>query len=319
VFAALDLGTNNCRLLVVRPVGAGFRVVDAFSRIVRLGEGLAASGRLSRDAMDRTIEALKVCATKMRRRNVTRMRCVATEACRKATNCAEFLDRVRHEAGLELETISTGEEARLALAGCAPLLDYDHEHAVVFDIGGGSTELMWVDLRRRDRPELRGFISLPCGVVTMAERWAHRRDTPEAWTGMVEDVARRLTPFEATWGIGERVAKGQVQMLGTSGTVTTIAGVLLDLPRYERDRVDGTWLAFGDVGRISHRLMAASLAERANHPCIGVNRADLVVPGCAILEAIRLAWPVGRVRVADRGVREGLLLELMQAADRDRR
>jgi exopolyphosphatase/guanosine-5'-triphosphate,3'-diphosphate pyrophosphatase len=319
VFAALDLGTNNCRLLIVRPHGQGFRVIDAFSRIVRLGEGLAATGRLSTAAMDRTIDALKVCASKMQRRGVTVVRCVATEACRKATNCAEFLDRVRAETGLELDIISSGEEARMALAGCLPLLDYSHSHALVFDIGGGSTELMWIRLNQGRQPEMLGFISLPCGVVTMAERWAAQRDTEAAWDGMVAEVAGRLRPFETTWNIGEHVQRGGVQMLGTSGTVTTVAGVLLDLPRYERDRVDGSWLSFDDIGRVSRQLMLASLAERAANPCIGYSRADLVVPGCAILEAIRLAWPIGRLRVADRGVREGLLLELMNAADRGER
>ncbi len=316
VFAALDLGTNNCRLLIVRAAGQGFRVIDAFSRIVRLGEGLAATGKLSDAAMDRTIDALKVCASKMRRRGVTALRCVATEACRKASNCAEFLDRVRAETGLDLDIITSAEEARMALAGCLPLLDYAHSHALVFDIGGGSTELMWIRLAEGSAPQMLGWISLPCGVVTMAERWAAQRDTPEAWDGMVAEVAGRLAPFEMTWRIGEQVGRGGVQMLGTSGTVTTVAGVLLDLPRYERDRVDGTWLEFGDIARISRQLMMAPLAERAANPCIGFNRADLVVPGCAILEAIRVAWPVGRLRVADRGVREGLLMELMNAADR---
>ncbi len=317
VYAALDLGTNNCRLLVVRPAGQGFRVIDAFSRIIRLGEGLAATGRLSTAAMDRAIEALKVCAAKMRRRNVTRARCVATEACRKASNCAEFLDRVRDETGIELDIITSAEEARMAVSGCAPLLDYGHSHAVVFDIGGGSTELMWLKLQPRRDPELLGWISIPCGVVTMSERWARETDAETAWRGMVAEVAAYIAPFEQTWRIGEQVARGGVQMLGTSGTVTTVAGVLLDLDRYDREQVDGRWLDFEDIAYVSHELMLAPLADRAGHPCIGANRADLVVPGCAILEAIRDTWPVGRLRVADRGVREGLLLGLMQAADRE--
>ncbi len=316
IFAALDLGTNNCRLLVVRPTGTGFRVIDAFSRIVRLGEGLSATGRLSPAAMDRAIDALKVCAAKMRRRGVTRARCVATEACRKAVNCAEFLDRVEDETGITLDIISSAEEARMALAGCATLLDHDHRRALVFDIGGGSTELLWVKLEG-GAPELLGWISLPCGVVTMAERWAGRADA--SWDGMVAEVAERLRPFEMTYNIAAEVAQGGVQMLGTSGTVTTVAGVLLDLPYYDRARVDGSWIDFADVDRISARLANSSIAERAAHPCIGPNRADLVVPGCAILSAIQRTWPAGRVRVADRGVREGLLNGMMQAADEEAR
>ncbi len=205
----------------------------------------------------------------------------------------------------------------MAVSGCAPLLDYRHRNAVVFDIGGGSTELMWLKLRPRLEPELLGWISLPCGVVTMAERWAGVADAETAWRGMVDEVAARIAPFEATWKIGEQVGRGGVQMLGTSGTVTTIAGVLLDLDRYDRDQVDGRWLDFEDIAYVSHELMLAPLADRAGHPCIGASRADLVVPGCAILEAIRDTWPVGRLRVADRGVREGLLLGLMQEADRE--
>jgi exopolyphosphatase/guanosine-5'-triphosphate,3'-diphosphate pyrophosphatase len=318
-YAAIDLGTNNCRLLVARPTAYGFRVIDAFSRIVRLGEGLQASGQLSEAAMERSLAALKVCAGKMRRRGVTRARAVATEACRKAANCAAFLDRVEAETGLRLDIISTAEEARLALAGCAPLLDYEHRHALVFDIGGGSTELLWLELERSRAPRLVGWVSLPCGVVTLAERWGGRDIRPGTYAGMIEEVSDMLSPFEMAHGLSRHVAEGRVQMLGTSGTVTTIAGVILELPRYDRSQVDGCWLDFADVLVVSRRLATTSMEDRLAHPCIGSDRADLVVAGCAILEAIHRTWPTPLLRVADRGVREGVLLDLMHEAEREGR
>jgi exopolyphosphatase/guanosine-5'-triphosphate,3'-diphosphate pyrophosphatase len=310
VYAALDLGTNNCRLLIARSMGEGFRVIDAFSRIVRLGEGVTASGRLSEEAMERTVAALRICASKMRRRKVTRARNVATEACRRAENGLEFLDRVRAETGLHLDVISSGEEARLAVAGCASLVTPEAAKALVFDIGGGSTELMWLGRDARRRPKLDSWISLRSGVVTLAERYGGREVSPEAFEAMVDDVAAELAPFAARNAMPEAAA--ETQMLGTSGTVTTLAGVHLDLARYERARVDGLWLDFGAAEAVARRLRAMTYEQRAAHPCIGRERADLVIAGCAILEAIRRAWPMPKLRVADRGVREGVLLSLMR-------
>ena len=308
--AALDLGTNNCRLLVARQRGDGFHVIDAFSRIVRLGEGLAASGRLSDAAMTRTIAALRICAAKVARSGAGRARYVATEACRRATNCAEFVERVRRDTGIRIEIISSGEEVRLVVAGCAPLLDPRVAYALVFDIGGGSTELAWLSLAGRspDDAALIGFCSLPHGVVTLADRYGGHAVSPATYEAMVAEMCTAIAPFEAQHRIGAEIAAGRVQLLGSSGTVTTLAGVHLDLPRYDRNRVDGTHLGFRDIMQASRRLAALSWQERAAHPCIGDERADLVLAGCAILEAICLAWPVGRVVVADRGIREGILL-----------
>ncbi|MEE9139238.1 MAG: Ppx/GppA phosphatase family protein [Alphaproteobacteria bacterium] len=314
-YAALDLGTNNCRLLVARPTRDGFRVVDSFSRIVRLGEGVSRSGLLSGAAQRRTIDALSVCVAKMRRQKASRMRSVATEACRRASNCDRFIDRVAAETGLDLEIISSAEEARLALAGCAPLLGDACDHALVFDIGGGSTELMWLNVPAAGEPWAESCMSIPCGVVTFAERYGGGRMPEETYRAIVERVAELIAPFEARHRIRERVAAGAVQMLGTSGTVTTLAAVSLGLSRYDRSAVDGTYLTFDDVADLSRRLARMEEAERAANPCIGHARADLVVAGCAILEAICRAWPVGRLRVADRGVREGILLGLIGAAD----
>ncbi len=316
VFAALDLGTNNCRLLVARPRDDGFRVIDAFSRIVRLGEGLGQNGALGEPAMSRTIDALKVCAQKIARRGVTHARQVATEACRRASNCRDFLGRVEAETGLVLEIISSREEAELALAGCAPLLDPARPYALMFDIGGGSTEVLWLKVGPRRALELIDWISLPYGVVGLAERHGPDAALTQWYADTTDEVAALLAPLEARHEIAKRIASGEVQMLGSSGTVTTLAGVHLKLPRYERAYVDGTYLQFDEIDRVSRELAALTGPERAARPCIGGERADLVVAGCAILAAICRTWPVGSLRVADRGVREGILFGLMRGGAR---
>ena len=315
-YAAIDLGTNNCRLLIARPNGRHFRVIDAFSRIVRLGEGLASRGLLSEEAMSRAVEALKVCAYKISRRGVTHARSVATEACRRAANCTEFLGRVRSETGLDIEIISSAEEALLAFNGCAPLLSARRPRALVFDIGGGSTELGWLRLRSNRPPQIIDTLSIPVGVVNLTETYGSSRIAPEIYDSMVADVTGRLRAFAGRNGIDRRVSAGAVQMLGTSGTVTTLAGVHLGLPRYNRSIVDGSYLDFTAISGLSRKLAAMTCDERSAHPCIGPDRADLVVAGCAILEAICSLWPVGSLRVADRGVREGILAGLIQANGR---
>ncbi len=321
VFAALDLGTNNCRMLVARPNGARaaglgapqpgeFRVIDSFSRITRLGEGLSRSGELSLEAMDRTIDALKRCAEKMERRRVTASRQVATEACRRAVNCEQFLDRVVRETGIQLEIISPHEEATLALKGCAALLDRSTPFAVIFDIGGGSTEVLFV---RIDATSLsvEGCISLPMGVVTVAEDCGGGDLSERTYGAVIEHVAKQLAPFEQHHDIRAKIDAGAVQMIGTSGTVTTLGGLHLGLDRYDRAAVDGLTLDFGVLEKISRALCGMTIQQRAAEPCIGWQRADLVLGGCAILEAICRLWPVGRLRVADRGLREGLLMDLI--------
>lgn len=308
--AALDLGTNNCRLLVARPGAGGFRIVDAFSRVVRLGEGLEESGRLSEAAMKRAIEALRVCAAKIRRRNVSQGRYVATAACRNAANCDEFLDRVESETGLSIETISAEEEARLTVAGCFPLLEEAARHSLVFDIGGGSTEVMWL-ARNGEAHEMVDWISMPFGVVSLTEKFGQGPFDVEMWDDIVEELLARLSPFCEVHGISGHVSRAEVQMLGSSGTVTTLAGLMMKLERYDRSRVDGSFLEFTDIHRLSKHLSGMTARDRAAHPCIGSDRADMMAAGCAILEAICRRWPVGRLRVADRGVREGILVDLM--------
>jgi len=312
VYAAIDLGTNNCRLLVAKRSREGFRVIDAYSRIVRLGEGLAANGRLSEEAMDRALAALTICAEKMQRRGVTRARSIATEACRTADNGPGFVERVKRETGIELDIVSTADEAQLAVGGCAPLLDPEHAAALVFDIGGGSTELMWVHHEGKPKPEILDWTSLPCGVVTLAETYGGESVSQDLYAEMVADVSARLLLFKQRLAERECPQK-RFHLLGTSGTVTTIAGVHLGLKRYDRAKVDGAWVGLDDVAEVTKTLLGMTLSERAAHSCVGQERADLVLAGCAILEAIASAWPAERLRVADRGLREGILFSLMEA------
>jgi exopolyphosphatase/guanosine-5'-triphosphate,3'-diphosphate pyrophosphatase len=294
-------------------VPGDFRVIDSFSRITRLGEGLSRSGVLSAEAMDRTVDALKRCAEKMERRRVTASRHVATEACRRAVNCDTFLERVARETGILLEIISAHEEAQLALKGCAALIDRAIPYALIFDIGGGSTEVLFV---RIDGAALsiEGCVSLPMGVVTVAEDCGGGDLCERTYRAVMDHVTRQLTPLEQQHAIRDKIAAGMVQMIGTSGTVTTLGGLHLKLLRYDRAAVDGLTMDFAALEEISRALCNMSVHQRAAEPCIGWQRADLVLGGCAILEAICGLWPVGSLRVADRGLREGLLMDLIHPA-----
>ncbi len=312
-YAALDLGTNNCRLLIARPARQGFYVVDAYSRIVRLGEGLIQSGRLSDAAQERAVEALKACAEKLRRREVHIARSVATEACRRATNGAAFIERVYAETGIALDVITAAEEARLAVLGCQSLIEPRHDQALVFDIGGGSTELSLVDIDRFGETSIQAWTSVPWGVVSLAEteplNHATKAERLESYGRMRQRVMEHLSVFAKE--IADKLDPAGFQMLGTSGTITTLASLHLGLPTYDRRQVDGCWVPQVSMRGISAMLSERSPEERAQVACIGTERADLVVAGCAILEAILDSWPVERLRVADRGIREGILRTLM--------
>jgi exopolyphosphatase/guanosine-5'-triphosphate,3'-diphosphate pyrophosphatase len=311
VYAALDLGTNNCRLLIACPAGDGFRVVDSFSRIIRLGEGVSATGCISDAAIERAISALSVCRDKIQFRKAGRLRLIATEACRAASNAIGFQNRVAAETGIQLEVIDRETEAALAVLGCSPLLDPDGRGAILFDIGGGSTELVRIERNRSQpdaEPNIKAWMSIPLGVVTLAEHFGGRDVTAESYERMVKEVAQHVTPFAAEHG-GDLA---DMHLLGTSGTVTTLAGVHLNLARYDRRRVDGIWMNNADITATIARLLRMSYRERAENNCVSVERADLVLAGCAILDAIRNAFPLPRLRVADRGLREGMLVEMMR-------
>jgi exopolyphosphatase/guanosine-5'-triphosphate,3'-diphosphate pyrophosphatase len=309
-YGAIDLGTNNCRLLIARPSDGGFTVIDAFSRIVRLGEGLSRTGELSQDAMDRAVGALGVCAEKLRRRNVSLSRSVATEACRRAKNGDEFAERVRNETGIVLDIIEPAEEARLAVLGCHKLLEPGDGPAIIFDIGGGSTELVLVD-QDDGTPRIRAWWSAPWGVVSLTESEGKEAlEGPErvkAYMRMRERARRAFANF-ATMLPENREG---IRLLGTSGTVTTLASVHLALPSYDRRAVDGLHVPIEAMQKISSMIASMDYDERSALPCIGNERADLVVAGCAILEAIMEIWPAKNLGIADRGIREGILRSLM--------
>ncbi|MGR3783232.1 MAG: Ppx/GppA phosphatase family protein [Albimonas sp.] len=339
-YAALDLGTNNCRLLIAEPDPAGFRVIDAFSRNVRLGEGVETHGELSRAAMSRTLDALRICASKIRRHEVSRCRIVATEACRRAANARSFLRRVRRETGLEMEVITPEQEARLALAGCAPLLEAQAESLMVFDIGGGSTELIWLDLagcapaerqdlilalapgrggpdrselRRAARERIVDWISAPVGVATLHDRYADVESDADRYALMAchfEDHIAGFLPYEDESAAAKLPG---LQIIGASGTVTTIGALRLGLTKYDRAKVDGMWLERSASARIARHLIDLGPEGRRTHPGVGPDRAELVIAGAAILQTILRLWPAPRIRVADRGLREGMLYSLMWA------
>ena len=318
-YAALDLGSNNCRLLVAYPNregrSDGFSVVESFSRVIRLGVGLGnrtggESGALAPAAMERALSALAICRDKLRRHPIAAVRAVATDACRRAINGAPFLARIERETGISFEIISAAEEASLALAGCAPLLASGPPFALVFDVGGGSSELMWVEANG-GHPNLIDFISLPVGVVGLSESLGSE---PAAFEAMVAVAAEKLGEFERRNGIAMRVAAGEVGLVGTSGTVTTVAALHLGLASYDRSKVDGLEMTIDNVRAVTQRVLAHSTEELTQDPRIGRTRARFVLPGIAILEAVLRAWPVRRIRVADRGVREGILYQLMAVA-----
>jgi exopolyphosphatase / guanosine-5'-triphosphate,3'-diphosphate pyrophosphatase len=311
VYAALDLGTNNCRLLIATPAGDGFRVVDSFSRIIRLGEGMSATGFISDAAIERAVAALSICRDKIQFRKAKRLRLIATEACRAASNGESFRQRIAAETGIRLEVIDRETEAALAVIGCSPLLDQKGRGAILFDIGGGSTELVRIERNPGEQdasPRIKSWMSIPLGVVTLAEHFGGRDVTPASYALMVREVAQYVAPFAAEHG-ADLV---DMHLLGTSGTVTTLAGVHLNLLRYDRRRIDGVWMNDADVTATIARLLGMSYHERAHNNCIGTERADLVLAGCAILDAIRHAFPLPRLRVADRGLREGMLVEMMR-------
>lgn len=324
LFAALDLGTNNCRLLVAKPAfhqdggSKTLKVMDSYSRIVRLGEGVSENGLLSEEAMRRTMKALSTCKNKLLRYGITKSRFVATEACRRARNAEMFLNQVEQELGLSIDIISNEEEARLAFLGCSSLLARDTRYALAFDIGGGSTEFMWVKIdadapiNSHKRHLIQDWLSLPYGVMNMSEQFGGPAYTEMYFEEIVQRIASLLVELEENNQIASRIWHDHVQMLSTSGTVTTLAAIHLNLPHYDRSKVDGLKLSISDIRGATQTLLKMSHAERANHPCIGSSRTDFILSGCAIFEAIARTFPIDKITIADRGVREGIIVSLMR-------
>ena len=320
-YGAIDLGTNNCRLLIARAHHNGFQVVDSYSNVVRLGKGLSSTGRLSDESMDAAVEALGVCAGKMKAKSVKRWRALATQACRQADNGAEFLERVKKETGLTLEVISPRVEARLSVMGVTNIIDRNMDVALVIDIGGGSTELSWVDIRRLNeeggkarlhRPPISAWASLPIGVVSLSEKFPEDHENNAAWYESMKDHVRaQLIEQRCEKRFANVFQEGRGHLVGTSGTITSLASVHLGLPYYRRDKIDGIWINSKDTVATAKRLAAMPLAERQKQPCIGEDRATMLTAGCAIVEVLCEHWPSEKIRVADRGLREGMLMGLM--------
>ena len=308
-FAALDLGSNTCRLLVVRQEDTQYRVVDSFSRIIRLGTGLHLSGYLSDDAMERAVLALRECAKKIRKYQITDLRCVATEACRQAKNSKEFLARVLQETGIDLEVISEREEARLALEGCKALIDPNIPYVLAFDIGGCSTEAMWAEVTPDNKIKVCDLVSVPYGVVSVID--ASGGDPQLFYDDIRSKIATSVRSLAGITDIQGKIDNEQVQLIGSSGTTTTIAAIHLELPFYDRSQVDGCEVPLEIVREIGDNIRNLSPSERSNHSCIGPSRSDLVVGGMAIIEGICDAWPVPILKVADRGVRDGIISDIL--------
>lgn len=313
-FAAIDLGTNSCRLVIASPTPASFRIVETFSKITRLGEGIINDNELSRPAMRRTINALKVCAGVIEEyAPIYRSRFVATAACRRAKNCKEFLDLVKKETGLTIETISSKEESRLAVVGCIPLLNRNIRRALVFDIGGGSTEISLARVTNSGKTFIEGFVSLPYGVVTISEAFPSQDMTALAYDTIIERTHKLLKEFDEKYNIREAIKNQEIQIIGTSGTVTVLGAVHLNLPRYNRSAVDGISITRQDIDRAIAKIKRLGDEGRKKHPCIGAQKADLTMAGCAIIEGLCSFWPIEEITVADRGIREGILLDLMHS------
>ena len=313
-YAAIDLGTNSCRLVIATPTPSSFRVVETFSKITRLGEGIINNNELSHTAIRRTINALRVCAGVLEEyAPIVKSRFVATAACRRAKNCRYFLDLVKKETGLTIETISSQEESRLAVAGCLPLLNRNIKRALVFDIGGGSTEVSLARTTNSGRTIIEGYVSLPYGVVTVSEAFPNHDMTDLAYNTIIERTHNILAEFEEKYHISEAIAAQEIQVLGTSGTVTVLGAVHLNLPRYNRSAVDGLALSVQDVARTITKIKRMGDEGRKKHACIGLQKADLTIAGCAIIEGLLSFWPITEITIADRGIREGILLDMMHA------
>jgi exopolyphosphatase/guanosine-5'-triphosphate,3'-diphosphate pyrophosphatase len=333
LYAALDLGTNSCRMLIATPEAGRFRVVDAFAKSVRLGSGLERTGHLSRGAIGRTLAALEVCAEKLDRYRVANVRLVATEACRRARNGSHFLALAARETGLRLEVIRPEEEARLAVISCAPLVSPDAEQVLVFDIGGGSTELVWLDVsgiarERRAQAivelEMDGkggpgaarivdFISVPLGVATLHERYADVADDSARFALMSWYFEEQIVSFKPYLETLSREDAGRFQMIGTSGTVTTVGAAHLGLRRYDRRKVDGMRLSAAAIEAVIGRFLRLGPVGRRSDIGLGRDRSELIMSGAAILQTLLRIWPTESMRVADRGLREGMLFAMMSA------
>jgi len=319
-YAAIDLGTNSCRLVIATPTPSSFRIVETFSKITRLGEGIINNNELSHTAIRRTVNALRVCAGVLEEYSpIVKARYVTTAACRRAKNCRYFIDLVKKETGLNIEIISPQEESRLAVVGCVPLLNRSIKRALVFDIGGGSTEVSLARMSNSGRTIIEGFVSLPYGVVTVSEAFPEHEMTDLAYNTIIERTHKILAEFEEKYHIAEDIKNQKIQVLGTSGTVTVLGAIHLNLTRYNRSAVDGLALSAQDVDKTISKIKRMGDEGRKKHSCIGMQKADLTIAGCAIIEGLMSFWNISEITIADRGIREGILLDLMHSERKEKK
>lgn len=305
--ATIDLGSNTVRLLVADVEGPGrWRVVAEHQTVTRLGEGLAATGALGEVPMARTLAVVRDYVARGAALGATETRIVATSAVREAANGSVFAAAVERATGWRVRVVSGEDEARLTLLGVRHGVGPLAGPVVVFDIGGGSTEYILAD-----GEQVRATASLRLGVVPLAERYPFpERVDRSRYAALLREVMRQLARELPAEILSARPA----HLVGTAGTVTTLAALDLGLPRYDAGRVQGHRLSRAAIERLGARLGSLTVGERAALPCLEPGRADLIVPGVAIVMATLDCLGVDGLTVSDSGLREGILAAAAHAA-----
>jgi len=298
VVAAIDCGTNSTRLLVTD----GSRAVERLMRITRLGEGVDGTGRLSPDAIARTVSVLREFRSAMDRDGVQAVRMSATSAVRDASNREQFMAAAEDVVGIRPEVLSGMEEGRLAFAGATAELDPSNGPFLVVDIGGGSTELVV----GRDEPV--GVESMDVGCVRITEKFLHHDPPrPEELSDALMEVRDQLE--DAVRAVPE--LNDAQQMIGLAGTVTTVAAVELGLTEYDRDRIHHFWLTRAAAEDVFRTLATESRAARLGNPGLEEARADVIVGGCVVLVAVLRYFDLSGCLVSESDILDGLASSLL--------
>jgi exopolyphosphatase/guanosine-5'-triphosphate,3'-diphosphate pyrophosphatase len=318
------------------------KVIDSFAKIISLGEGIKQTGVLSEEAIERTIVALRACKKKLDSHRIYKMRAVATEACRQASNTKSLIERVNSEIGVDLEVISPQEEARLVLKGCSGVISDEKNYGILMDIGGGSTEVVWLKINKgMTRPTISVIdsISLPFGVVTISDTYTHSKNNQEIYTVLRKNILSTIDTFMKKNNIRTNFSKGDVQVITSSGTTTTLGSLTLGLSTYDRSSVDGKDFSSKKIVEVGEELLSRYLSSTPTTVKLGkeknfitnkffdhvldksseefkifaYNRMGLLAAGVVIINSILESIGDCLVRIADRGVREGILYDLMDS------
>lgn len=307
-FAAIDLGSRNCRTIVGCQSKAGaFEYIETYSKSVSLADGVAASKKLSRKSMDRTIEALAFCSKVLSRYAGLTYLAVATDAMRRAENASVFIKRVKRELGLIISIITPQEEAYYAALGCIEVLSLETEIFVVFDIGGGSSEIALCRQKSDKDIELIDSLSIPYGVINLLESKDHL--TFSGYSNLVQKISDLSRDFLNQYATTLDFVNN-FQCIGTSGTTTTVAALNMNLRFYDREKINDSILQFSEILKTVHYVQSLSEDERKLHPYISQSNEDLVLGGLTILEGIVRGLPASTITVTDRGVRDGVVYAL---------